>query len=357
MSTISRNCLTKEELALGSNAVLDGIWSGEAISNDNLYDNIYQRYTDCKEQYDVVMLWENLQYSEDEWNYIKQQARYILIHSGYFLNGNYVKKAIEDKLRQYGKVTCIAKITGLFWIVDTQNRRFDDDISVYVVTHRNYNLYLDGFYKPICVGDYQREGCLTEQAGENIAYLNSKINECTALYWVWKNTDTKYVGLNHYRRYFYKDEIKSIDNYLDIERASDILKTYDIILPKSYPLSKVKVIDQIRVSINQELCEKVHFLFRSKIQEKQPEYLQAYDNVMNGYNAFLCNIFVTRREIMNSYCEWLFSFLIEIAEGIDVEGYDKYSQRAVGFFAERMWTVWLRRNKLKIKELPYVIIK
>ena len=49
--------------------------------------------------------------------------------------------------------------------------------------------------------------------------------------------------------------------------------------------------------------------------------------------------------------------MIEAAEAIDVEGYDSYSQRVIGFFAERMWTVWLRKNKLKIKELPYVVVK
>ena len=78
---------------------------------------------------------------------------------------------------------------------------------------------------------------------------------------------------------------------------------------------------------------------------------------MDGYAIFNCNIFVTKREILDRYCEWLFSFLIEAAEEIDVEGYDSYSQRVIGFFAERMWTVWLRKNRLRIKELPYVIIR
>ena len=96
---------------------------------------------------------------------------------------------------------------------------------------------------------------------------------------------------------------------------------------------------------------------RKGIEKHQPEYLQIFDDVMNGHSAFLCNMFVTRREILNRYCEWLFSFLIEAAEAIDVEGYDSYSQRVIGFFAERMWTVWLRKNKLKIKELPYVVVK
>lgn len=357
MSIISRNCLTKEELISEDNGVLDGVWGNKALGNDNLYDNIFMKYSDCTEQYDVILLGEDLLYTRDEWDYIKQQTIYILIHSRYFRNGNFVKITMKDQLQRFGKVICVAGIDGLFWIVDTRNAKSFSDISVYVVTHRNYNLYLDDFYKPLCVGGYQKKGYLTEQIGDNIAYLNRKINECTALYWIWKNTNTKYVGLNHYRRYFYRDGIESIDNYLDAERAIEIFETHDIILPKTYPLTKVKVIDQIKTSIDKKLCEKVNGLFRNKIQKTQPDYLQSYDDVMNGYNAFLCNMFVTKREIMNSYCEWLFSFLIEIADEIDIENYDKYSQRAVGFFAERMWTVWLRKNKLKIKELPYVIVK
>ena len=39
---------------------------------------------------------------------------------------------------------------------------------------------------------------------------------------------------------------------------------------------------------------------------------------------------------------------------IDVENCDNYSRRVIGFFAERMWTVWLRKNRVKVKELPYV---
>ena len=68
----------------------------------------------------------------------------------------------------------------------------------------------------------------------------------------------------------------------------------------------------------------------------------------------MCNLFVTKRNILNAYCEWLFSFLIEAAEAIDISGFDSYSKRVIGFFAERMWTVWVSRQDIKIKELPFV---
>lgn len=84
--------------------------------------------------------------------------------------------------------------------------------------------------------------------------------------------------------------------------------------------------------------------------------MEAFETVMRGHSFYVCNMFVTRREILNNYCEWLFSFLIEAAELLDITGYDSYSKRAMGFFAERMWTVWLMKQNLKIKELPYMVI-
>lgn len=357
MSILSKNCLIKEEFLSDDELLLDGLWDGEKIQNDNLYDHIFKRYDECTEQYDAILLGGEQQRLKAEWYQMKQHVRFILMHTGYFQDGVFIKKNLETKLQQYGKVTCISNLNGLFWIIDTKKQKLSVDISVYVVTHKNYNVRSDCFYKPFCVGDYKKEGYLTEETGKNIAYLNPKINECTALYWIWKNTNTKYVGLNHYRRYFYANEIRSMDNYLDVEYASEILEEYDIILPKPHPVNKTKVLEEIRNSINQELCEKAYILFRSKIIEKQPNYVQAFDSVMEGNSAFLCNMFVTKREILERYCEWLFSFLLEVAEEMDVEGYDNYSQRVTGFFAERMWTVWLRKNRLRIKELPYVIVK
>ena len=77
---------------------------------------------------------------------------------------------------------------------------------------------------------------------------------------------------------------------------------------------------------------------------------------MNGHKGILLNMFVMKREIFNEYCQWLFSFLIEAAEKIEVEKYDAYSKRVIGFFAERMLTVWLTMHPYKMKELPVLLL-
>lgn len=352
MPYLYKRYLTKVELDLGENILLDGILGEDAELNANLYDNIYENYSEVKGYYDVAILWRIPQRLEDVLKAVSKYTRYFV-----FLMSRSAGLNLKTKLGCFGNMQCISTLYGDFWIIDTEGQSVQKDVSIYVAMHKKYNVNKDTPYIPLCIGNYEEEGYLTEQAGENIAYLNKKINECTALYWIWKNTDSKYVGLNHYRRYFFNNEIESIDNYLDVRHMNEIFEMYDIILPNAFYNENVTMLDQLKGTINPELCIKGHAIIRKKIEKNQPEYVDAFDSVMNGHAIFTCNMFVTRREILNQYCEWLFSFLIEAAEEIDVEGYDSYSQRVMGFFAERMWTVWLRRNRLRIKELPYVIIR
>ena len=100
------------------------------------------------------------------------------------------------------------------------------------------------------------------------------------------------------------------------------------------------------------LFDRVNGILERLLQERQPEYVQAYRHVMTGYGFYRCNMFVMRREILDAYCTWLFSFIIDAVDQADLAALDAYQQRAVGFFAERMLSVWLMQQRLKIKELP-----
>lgn len=63
------------------------------------------------------------------------------------------------------------------------------------------------------------------------------------------------------------------------------------------------------------------------------------------------------KSIYDCYCEWLFSILFEVLKDLDLSEYDKNSQRAVGFMAERLLTVWLLNQNYRIKELFFAYIE
>ena len=292
---------------------MDAIGAYACLMGKNLYKNVYANIEMCDTQkYDVTLLWDDFEIIEKNIREISRCSRYVLIHSSYYIDKiDKIDKFMENHIF----TKRIATSEFIFWLIDLSPKVIPDSMAIYVVTHKEYNVLFNDFYKPICVGEsYQNDDFLTEKDGDNISYLNEKINECTALYWIWKNSNVKYVGLNHYRRYF-------CNNNIDYELGIEAFKC-----------------------IKKFLCK------------YQPDYQEAFEYVFSGYSFYPFHMFVMRKGILDLYCEWLFSFLIEAAEEMNVRGYGSYDKRAIGFIAERLFTVWLLKQEYKIKELPYVLI-
>ena len=354
IEVLSDNIYSKGEISKTENFVLEGIGEYKFPIVKHLYDRLYSSFNECVDKYDLLVFWNINETFKKKGSRILSRTKYILVFIRYDRIKEITAKDIKLLLQEYGKVSLFPTTDGFWFLVDRlpENEKLEN-AQIYVVTHKKYNLIKNELYMPICVGDlYHNDEFLSEHQGENISYLNEKINECTALYWIWKNTASEYVGLCHYRRYFYNNEMRSMDNVLDEAHLAEYMKDYDILLAESEKYN-CSVKEQLCTSIdNEEAYKQGEDIILDLITRRQPEYLAAYEDVMNRTKFFHCNMFVTRREIFDAYCEWLFSFLIEAAEKADISGYDNYSKRVIGFFAERMWTVWLMNQNLKIKELP-----
>jgi hypothetical protein len=217
-------------------------------------------------------------------------------------------------------------------------------MSDYVITHKDYPIVEDDFYKALCVGGFRKDGWLCAADGNNIEQYNDRLNETTGLYWIWKNTKERTVGLSHYRRYFKDGELLTKD------RAEQILKTNDLIMaPIRIGWS---ILENIRMTCGSALTNEAHAKFRGAIEEKQPGYVEAFDRVMDGNFMYYCGMFVTSRKVLNAYCKWLFSFLPEVVENVDVSGRSGDDRRVCGYFSEAMWTVWLQNQALDVYEMP-----
>ena len=352
MSILPRVFLSKNQLFDNRNRLIDGIIGLRGVWSSCLYDEIVDDLDKLDKHYDMILL-EDEAYNESYIEKLIDKTDGIMFFNSY-LNMSESRQQIISKLKNKGwRCRSLSNANGVLWVVNKQKPLKELDIVIYVVTHKEYNVKKDSLYVPICVGGYQKEGFLSEHNGENISYLNKKINECTALYWIWKNTKHKYVGLNHYRRYFYNDAIKVTENYLDKWKIDEIMQENDLILPIPRPMNGAIEKERLLNTMDKDAFEKGYELIKAGITKYQPEYVQAFENVMNSHTIYICNMFVMKREILDAYCTWLFSFLIEAAEMMDISGYDSYSQRVIGFFAERMLTVWLKKQKLKIIELPF----
>lgn len=218
-------------------------------------------------------------------------------------------------------------------------------IKIYVMAHKKFQQKLPQEYIPLQVGAVlgQDLGYLKDNEGENISHKNRNFCELTGLYWVWKNSDADVVGLCHYRRYLSNwpldRKLKHILSGYDIEKR---LKRCDIILP--YPVLGKRT--------NRELYCSNHYdrdykLTRQAIQTVSPEYVAAFDSVMEQRSCCQCNMFISSKRVADAYCQWLFRVYEELEKHADIRGYDPYQARMYGFMSERLLNVWVTHNKLK----------
>lgn len=225
--------------------------------------------------------------------------------------------------------------------------------TIYVATHKEYIEPTDNLYATLWLSDKQSNNAsYIKDNGDNISYLNLKINECTGIYWLWKNSKDEILGLNHYRRFFKLNKSKEILSDIELR---ELIDEFDILVGQAvytYPMTNILYLQN---SMDNRAFNQALQLVFNAIIKWQPDYVECFTEVMNGYAFFPCNMFITKRDVFDRYCEWLFSIIIPAAEAFDESPYDEYSKRAIGFFAERLLTVWLYGNNFSIKELPILL--
>lgn len=227
------------------------------------------------------------------------------------------------------------------------------ECSIYVVTHKIFDLpekLVESGFSLMSVGSAcgKNEQGISDNSKNNISFKNANYCELTALYWIWKNdTDSKYKGLCHYRRYFSKGYFShNIKNYMI---DNDFIKIFnngiDIILPEKQYFVRTATENYLRCGFRRDLD-----ITRNVICEKYPQYINEYDKVMNGNRSYLTNMLVARREIFDEYCTWLFDILFEVERRVDISNYTVQEARIFGYISERLLTVWIFHNNYRCIE-------
>ena len=216
------------------------------------------------------------------------------------------------------------------------------DIKLYTVTHKSID-YLPKGRTLIGVGGRELLGVdIYDSTLDNISDKNLNYCELTALYWLWKNDDSEYIGLEYYRRFFCGFSLLKA-NVLSLEKIDRILNKCDAIIPKQCKVKNnlYQYYSENHYGSDLDICKNI-------IMEKYPEYIIDYNTVMNGQKYSICNMFIMDKTKMDDYCSWLFDILFECEKRINLSNRDRYQQRVFGFLAERLFNVWLKHNKVKI---------
>lgn len=234
--------------------------------------------------------------------------------------------------------------------------------SVFVVSHKNVAMPQDDMYVPIQVGQKNENfpGYIRDNTGENIASKNPNYCELTAQYWAWKNSKADIKGLAHYRRLFGKQSsgiftpIATRYKYvLNSETLEKLLNEYDMVVPKAHNYYIETAYEHYKHAHHTEGLK----VTRDILKSDYPSYLKKYDEVLNRRRSHLLNMMITRKEIFDSYSEWLFDVLGKVERRLDISNYSVSEARVFGYISELLLDVWIECNGISYVELPVLYME
>lgn len=236
------------------------------------------------------------------------------------------------------------------------------NIKIIVATHKQHFMPTDEMYLPLHVGKLGKAdlGYQGDDTGDNISIKNPNFCELTGLYWAWKNLPNDYLGLIHYRRFFSvknRSELKksALETlYLTNKEASILLDEYDVIVPTK----RYYIIETLYSHYANTMYKEHLDVTRDIISEYCSEYLDSFDSVMKQRSGHMFNMFIMSKELVNSYCSWLFPILFELEKRIPADQYSAFHARFYGRVSELLFNVWLKEHvkhrPLKVKAIPFV---
>ena len=241
-------------------------------------------------------------------------------------------------------------------------------ISLLIAVHKPYPTPSDNLYIPLQVGAALHEKIphfTPDDSGDNISAKNPNFCELTGLYWGWKNLDSDYLGLVHYRRYFAVRKVykkvsakdqnpdvvarkieQKLTHVLSEPQLRKILKTSNVVLPKRRKYYIETLYDHYAHTMHVEPLDET----RKILEAKYPDYLKAFDRLKLRTSAHMFNMFIFPRPLLDDYCTWLFDILFELEkrlEGSDVvKNYSPFHQRFYGRISELLLDIYLETHHI-----------
>ena len=216
------------------------------------------------------------------------------------------------------------------------------DLCIYeVLNHRDTALSqrpsVRSFEIPIQAGAAltdKRIADIPDDTGISISGKNKQYCEMTASYWVWKNTDHAWKGIEHYRRHLL------VRPKLLRAMNGDV----DAILPLPY-ICYPDELYQFRRFVSEDVKDA---LLRG-LKDVHPDEYEDYLKILHGKYQYTYNLVCARREVFDDYCSWLFEITeyMEIHYGKEVP--ELVETRAFSYIAEVLTNIYFMYHQTDLK--------
>ena len=229
---------------------------------------------------------------------------------------------------------------------------------VIIAAHKKSPLPTDPLYMPVQVGAESKEsiGYTRDDTGDNISAKNPRYSELTGLYWMWKNIRADY------RRFFTLNRRRKkheISDALSSAQLSKLIPQYKVIVPRKTRY----YIETLYSHYSHTFFEEHLVITRDIIQQRCPEYTDAFDRTLKQTCGFMYNMMIMQNSLLSDYCAWLFDILFELEDQVDTRGMSEFHQRFCGRISERLFNVWLNHQiecgnlrRDDIVEIPYMYL-
>lgn len=271
------------------------------------------------------------------------------------------KHRLKNKLRKINR-----KKYNIFVAYHKRSKIYESDIVTPIHAGRNVALApIEGEAVSEKDRDWFISNMIGDESGINISDKNRYFNEMSAVYWMWKNNKSPYVGLFHYRRFldFTEGEADKSQEKDDLKRyginkktLEPLLNEYDVLLPRKMGFTTT-IYDVYKKHLDGS-GEDIDFCFEY-IKERYPQMYEFAEALKHTNVCYMFNIFVTSRKIFEGYADFVFDVLFALNRFIkDREQRSIYLKRAEGFMAERLTSIYfdylIAKKNLKVKEFRVI---
>ena len=228
-----------------------------------------------------------------------------------------------------------------------EGRETDDEMEITVVTSTKNRV------AKIQEDDRARRFFFVDEPHDNpnIDSFNKWFCELTALYYLQQHSKAKYVGLEHYRRCFVHQDAGSYDindySILNKHAAIEILQDYDAIVTFHQHTPGRSAYSFLEVSHQAKMFN----AWLDIVEEGTPGFKHFCLDRLNHEALLCCNMFIARKELIDTYCDWLFANTRKFMQKYPLS--DK-KLRHIGYLGEFTFGSWLLFNKYRLKLQPHI---